>query len=308
MANKIPSSPTLDRRRLLTSALLGTGMVALSAETGAALAEPPRSIGPMTAQAEEGPYYLPLNLTRADITEGLSGIPVDIRFTVVDETGLPYTGALIDVWHCDAQGVYSGFEQPAGQAVTDMKGRTFLRGVQRVNADGSALFHSIYPGWYHGRTTHIHFKVRHGNRTNLTSQFFLPDTLSEFLYSQVTAYRRAELRDTLNSDDGIAIQAGDTTEGSVRETKGRYLVTLTVRVDRAAIAQENHFGGPGGRPPGPPGAGPISGPGNRPGGTDGRRGPPQEAPPLEGEHRIAALLPDAKRVDRPWGSGGPPPV
>ena len=140
MANKIPSSPTLDRRRLLTSALLGTGMVALSAETGAALAEPPRSIGPMTAQAEEGPYYLPLNLTRADITEGLSGIPVDIRFTVVDETGLPYTGALIDIWHCDAQGVYSGFEQPAGQVVTDMKGRTFLRGVQPVNADGARCF------------------------------------------------------------------------------------------------------------------------------------------------------------------------
>jgi len=309
MTDKKPSSPTLDRRRLLTSAVLGTGMVTLSAGARATPAEPTRSSEPMTAQAEEGPYYLPLNLTRADITEGLSGIPVDIRFTVVDEAGLPYTGALVDIWHCDAQGVYSGFEQPGGQAVTDMKGRTFLRGVQPVDADGSALFHSIYPGWYHGRTTHIHFKVRHGARTNLTSQFFLPDTLSEFLYSQVTAYQRAELRDTLNSDDGIAIQAGDTVEGSVRETKGRYLVTLAVRVDRASIARENHFGGPGGPPPGPPRAGPMGGLGNIPGGPDGRRERPPGGPPaLQGEQRVAALLPDAKRVDRPRGQGGPPPV
>jgi len=282
-------------------------MVALSTEGRAASSQGARLQGAMTVQAEEGPYYLPLNLVRADITEGLAGIPVDIRFTVVDEVGLPYTGALVDIWHCDAQGVYSGFEQPDGQSVTDMKGRTFLRGVQPVDAEGSVLFHSIYPGWYHGRTTHIHFKVRHGARTNLTSQFFLPDTLSEFLYSQVTAYRRAELRDTLNSDDGIAIQAGDTVEGSVRETKGRYLVTLAIRVDRAAVASDNHFGGPGGPPPGPPRGRPMGGPEKMPGGPDQGHGPPPGPPALQGEQRVAALLPDAKRVDRPTGPGGSPP-
>lgn len=309
MTDKNALPPMLDRRHLLTSAVLGTGMMALSAEARAAPTKAARPDGPLTAEAEEGPYYLPLNLERDDITEGLAGIPIDIRFTVVDEAGLPYAGALVDIWHCDAQGVYSGFEQPGGQTTTDMKSRTFLRGIQPVDADGNALFHSIYPGWYHGRTTHIHFKVRHGARTNVTSQFFLPDTLSEFLYSQVPAYRRAELRDTLNSDDGIAIQAGDTVEGSVREMKGRYLVTLAVRVDRASIALVNHLGGPGGPPPGPPGAGSMGRPGNMPEGPDGKRGPPPGGPPaLQGEQRVAALLPNAKRVDRPRGPGGSPPA
>jgi protocatechuate 3,4-dioxygenase beta subunit len=303
-------SPALDRRRLLTSALLGTGVAALPTAAHAAMPERSPSHGPMTAQAEEGPYYLPLNLMRADITEGLSGIPIDIRFMVVDERGLPYAEALVDIWHCNAQGIYSGFQEPDGQAVVDIKGRTFLRGVQPVDGQGEVVFHSIYPGWYHGRTTHVHFKVRHGGRTNLTSQFFLPDTLSEFLYSQVPAYRRAELRDTLNSDDGIAMQAGDTVEGSVRETKGRYLVTLAVRVDRAATAPAGHPGGPGGLPLGPPpgfpGSMPPGEPGMMGGGQPGRGGPPPQTLALQGEQRVAALLPDAKRVDRPRGPGGPP--
>lgn len=102
MTDKNALSPTLDRRRLLTSALLGTGMVALSTEARAASHEKAHLQAPMTAQAEEGPYYLPLNLKRADITEGLAGIPIDICFSVVDEAGRPYTGALVDIWHCDA--------------------------------------------------------------------------------------------------------------------------------------------------------------------------------------------------------------
>lgn len=302
-------SLALARRRLLTLALLGTGIAALPTVAHAATPERSPSQGPMTAQAEEGPYYLPLNLMRADITEGLSGIPVDIRSTVVDERGLPYAGALVDIWHCNAQGIYSGFQEPDGQAVVDMKGKTFLRGVQPVDALGEAVFHSIYPGWYHGRTTHVHFKVRHGGRTNLISQFFLPDTLSEFLYSQVPAYQRAELRDTLNSDDGIAIQAGDTAEGSVRETKGRYLVTLAVQVDHAVTAPAGDSGDPGGPPPGPPlgfpDPMPPGGPGMMGRGQPGKGGPPPQAPALQSEQRVAVLLPDANRVDRPRPGGQP---
>lgn len=310
-----PSPAHMDRRRLLASAVLGAGVAALP--SGASAASPAQERGDrllpaMTVQATEGPYYLPLNLMRADIAEGLPGIPVDIRFSVIDQAGEPYAGALVDIWHCDAQGNYSGFEQPGAQATADLKRRTFLRGVQPVDAEGTALFHSIYPGWYRGRTTHIHFKVRQGTRTNLTSQFFLPDTLSEFLYSQVPAYCRDELRDTLNSSDGIAIEAGDTAEGSVRETKGRYLVTLIVRVDRNATPPLGRPGGLGGPPPGPPPGPPGLGPMHRPGGVahgpGERHGPPPMPQALQGEKRIAALLPDAVRVDRPMGPGGPPPA
>lgn len=300
----------MKRRTFLTSALLGTGAAALSPVVPVS-ARATGAAGVLTAQTTEGPYYLALDLMRADITEGLTGIPLDVVFTVLDTDGRPCTGARVDIWHCNAQGAYSGFEQPG---TPDMKGKTFLRGTQTVGADGTVTFHSLYPGWYSGRTTHIHFKVRHGTLTNLTSQFFLPDTLSEFLYTQVSAYRRAELRDTLNSGDGIAIEAGPTVEGNVREANpsaggGRYVASLTLRVDPAAnppidrppVPGEDHSdeghhgegrpldGGKGGPPGGPPG---------------GPEGPPHMTA-LKGDDRVAALLPDAKRqAPRPFG---PPP-
>ena len=306
MVNLIPSSPAMDRRRLLASALVGVGAGALPVERAIAATVPSETVQPMTARAEEGPYYLPLDLRRADITEGLPGVPMDLRFTVLDRDGRPYAGALVDVWHCNAQGVYSGFGGQQGHGETGMKDGSFLRGVQAADDTGNILFHSIYPGWYSGRTTHIHFKIRHGSVTNLTSQFFLPDTLSEYLYTQVPAYRRAAMRDTLNSTDGIAIEAGDTVEGNVRETRGgRYLASLLVRVDRLAVASPERFGGPGG-PGGPPPPGPPPG-GPPPFGPDGREGPPHPVI-LQGEARVAALLPDAKRMDRPRGPGGPPPI
>ncbi len=292
----------MKRRTFLTSALLGSGAAVLS-PAARATATP----GTLTAQTTEGPYYLALDLMRADITEGLTGIPLDVVFTVLDPDGRPCAGSLVDIWHCNAQGAYSGFSQPGAPG---MKGKTFLRGTQTAGADGTVVFHSLYPGWYRGRTTHIHFKVRRGSLTNVTSQFFLPDTLSEFLYTQVSAYKRADLRDTLNSGDGIAIEAGPTVEGNVRESGGRYVASLTVRVDPAANPPIDRPPAPGEGPPG------MSGhPDNRPPPLgDGKAGPPDGPPggpggppsmtPLNGDDRIAALLPDAKRSASHFG---PPP-
>lgn len=288
----------MKRRTFLTSALLGTGAAALSPPVPARAAP----TGALTAQTTEGPYYLSLDLMRADITEGLTGIPLDVAFTVLDPDGRPCSGSLVDIWHCNAQGAYSGFEQPG---TPGMKGKTFLRGTQTVGADGTVTFHSLYPGWYRGRTTHIHFKVRRGSLTNVTSQFFLPDTLSEFLYTQVGAYKRADLRDTLNSGDGIAIEAGPTVEGNVRESGGRYVASLTVRVDPAANPPIDRPPAPGeGGPPhdGPP----HDGQGRRPDGPPpgGFSGPPPGMEALKGDQRVAALLPDAKRSAPHFG---PPP-
>lgn len=263
--------PLIGRRSFLSSTLLGARTLALPACSNATPAAPsPRPVGGLTAQTTEGPYYLPLGgLQRADITEGLASIPLDVVFTVHDEQGRPYEGARVDIWHCDAQGVYSGFEQ-LGAA---MRGKTFLRGTLPVDQDGQARFQSIYPGWYCGRTTHFHFKVRRGSLTNLTSQFFLPDTLSEYLYTQIDAYRRSELRDTLNSQDGIPIDAGQTVEGNVREESGRYVAWLALIVDRDANPPVDRPHAPGGRPGGPP-----SGP--PPGNEHGPGGPPPMTPPL----------------------------
>ncbi len=288
-----------------------------------------------TPQVTEGPYYLdPVHL-RADITEGLPGIGLDIRFLILDQAGAPLPGARIDIWHCNADGLYSGYgNEPGREPSPAQKAATFLRGAQLTDAAGEVLFHSVYPGWYQGRTTHIHFKVWQGGRTVLTCQFFLPDTLSEFLYTQEPAYKRAHLRDTLNRTDGIAIMAGDLTLGSVREHGDRYLASLTVVVDPAATPVVDRppfgmgpppgMGPPGMRPPGmgspgmgPHGKGPPHGP--PPGFAPPGFGPPGFGPPsgglgpdhrdaLTGAARIAALLPGKALIsphDGPGGAGVP---
>lgn len=284
-----PAPPAgLLRRTLLTSAVGGGIAAALPSSRAAATIVPPSEAAPLTAQTTEGPYYLPLDLIRSDIREGRPGIALDIMFTVLDQTGAPYMGAAVDVWHCDSGGAYSGFPQPGAEATS---GETFLRGTQPVDRHGLVTFRSLYPGWYPGRTPHIHFKVRRAGLTNLTSQFFLPDALSEFLYTQAPAYRRNAIRDTLNSEDGIAIQAGSTVLGNVREGDGRYVASLLVRVNRSANPPIDR---PPSHPPGPP-------PGFW---HTGAGGPPPMPETLRGDARIAALLPDAPRTA--WHAGPPP--
>ena len=311
-----PSPDQPARRRLLAGAA-GLGVL------GAALALPARAQGAarmplaLTAQTTEGPYYFDPGLVRADITEGLSGVPLEVRFTVLDQAGVPYAGARVDIWHCDASGLYSGYAGQGDDRKVSTRGKTFLRGSLTTGADGVAAFRSVYPGWYEGRTTHIHFKVLNGTRAVLTSQFFLPDALSEYLYTQLPAYKRARVRGTLNSNDGIALSAGGSVLGSVREDTGRYVASLNVVVDRNANPLIDRPAQPGAMPPGArqrqgnAGGRPPQMAGGSPTFTGG---PPRElgngpapgfagAPPpgafgheatLEGAARIAALVPGFK--------------
>jgi hypothetical protein len=124
----------------------------------------------LTPEQTEGPFYLPLELSRQDITEGKAGVPLRLRIAVADInacTMLP--DAAVDIWHCDDQGYYSGVDaNPGGnvsqnaEAGAGTEAGTFLRGIQLTNADGIAEFQTIYPGWYAGRTVHIHMKVHVG--------------------------------------------------------------------------------------------------------------------------------------------------
>lgn len=275
-----PRAP-LNRRRLLGAGLAGAG-IALATDTRAATPRAGRV--PLTVQATEGPYYFDAKQLRADITEGLPGIALEVRLALVDETGTPLPRARVDIWHCNAAGVYSGYAGQGEDHRTDTRGKTFLRGTQLSDREGIAAFRSIYPGWYEGRTTHIHFKVLIGTRMVLTSQFFLPDALSEYLYTQAEDYRRNSVRDTLNSQDGIAIQASATVLGAVRQEADRYVATLTVAVDRQAKPVLD-------RPP-VPGDGPPPGP---PPGMAGRGGPPPRPEALEGAARVRALLPGTRQ-------------
>lgn len=287
------SRELLDRRRLLVLGATGAASIGVA---GCAHSEPRQASGSakpvLTAQATEGPYYFDAQKERADITEGHAGVPLDVRFVVCDETGAPLRNARVDIWHCNAAGLYSGYSGQGDDGQASTEGETFLRGYIATDAKGVALFRTIYPGWYRGRTTHIHFKVAAGGRTILTSQFFLPDALSEFLYTSLSDYHRTAVRDTLNSTDGIALEAGETVIGNVREEADRYVASLNIFVDRNATpVEERPPGGgsdapfAGGRPPGPP-------PGGRPPGPPpGGAGGPPMGQTLTGEARLDALIP-----------------
>lgn len=272
-------SPALNRRRWLALGITSTGAAGMAAAGGKAA--PGRL--PLTAQATEGPYYFDAGKVRADITEGLPGVLLDIRFSVMDSSGTPLPEARVDVWHCNAAGVYSGYAGQGEQRTTSTVGATFLRGTLRTGADGLAIFHSVYPGWYEGRTTHIHFKVFSGTRTLLTSQFFLPDALSEFLYTQLPEYKKQRLREVLNRNDGIALMAGSTVLGAVREEAQRYVASLDLVVDpfasHAADVRPGPEGGPGANAGGPP-----------PGGAQGPGGPARRQP-MSAAERLSALVP-----------------
>nr|WP_316248539.1 intradiol ring-cleavage dioxygenase [Cupriavidus campinensis] len=247
----------------------------------------------MTAQTTEGPYYFDAGKVRQDITEGQPGVPLEVRFTVVDVQGRPLAGQRVDLWHCNAAGVYSGYDgqhdgqrDDRGQRIST-RGQTFLRGSQPVGADGVAMFRTIYPGWYAGRATHLHMKVLDpAGRAHLTTQCFLPDALNEYLYTQLPAYRRRQVRGTLNSNDGIALMAGETVLGAVREARHGYVATLTLVVNPAGTAPREGF--PDHPPPDRP---PLSGNGQRPPPPPGQG---EQAAPAAGSARAAALIPGVR--------------
>ncbi|MFO1124903.1 MAG: intradiol ring-cleavage dioxygenase [Methylocystis sp.] len=225
----------------------------------------------LTPEAIQGPYYYDPKLVRCDIREKKTGVPILLRLQIVDQTCRPIAGARVDVWHCDAAGLYSNYpgqgdnrEQPINTI-----GESFLRGSQLADDAGVATFKSIYPGWYPGRTPHIHFKAFINDANVLTGQLFFPDALSEFIYRDIRPYseRRAN-RDTMNKDDFIAIGAGPGSFASVTEENQRYLVTLVIGVDPAARSKASANMSP-----------------------EGLGSPPFGAPPLRGAKRGSPLVP-----------------
>ena len=211
-------------------------------------------------EVTEGPYYFDPDMERVDITEGRPGIPTRIRLQVVDAACLALEGARVDIWHCDATGVYSGYAGQGDDGNTDTTGETFMRGTQFTNASGIAEFETVYPSWYRGRTTHVHFKVFLDETNILTGQIFFPDALSEYIYLNVAPYNdRAGTRDTLNANDSIAVQSTRAAYAFIKELDEEYLAAMIIGVDPAATSAVGFSMGGGGRPAGGPPAG-VGGP------------------------------------------------
>jgi len=251
------------------------GSAALLADTAATAATPASAaanVCRMTPRMVEGPFYFDPALVREDITEGRAGIPLKLVLQVTEgATCQPIAGARVDVWHCDATGQYSGYAGQGDDQSISTKGEKFLRGTRSTNSAGEVVFKTIYPGWYRGRTTHIHFKVLLDEKAMLTGQMYFPDALSEYIFANVPPYNaRAAKRDTLNSTDWIAGADGDHISFvSVREEADTYVATLVIGVDRAAAPEPAGSGRPPGPPPGGPGGPPPGAGGPPPPGMEG---------------------------------------
>jgi protocatechuate 3,4-dioxygenase beta subunit len=156
-----------------------------------------------------GPCYTqPEN--RLDISEGQSGLPMRLEFLVVDASCKPVPNASVDIWHCDINGVYSGSDVQAmctGNNAAALKSEWF-RGVQTAGADGRVSFNTCYPGWYPGRTTHIHFTVRVDGKEYVTSQVFFDDAFNSKTLTSHPEYKARGDKNTANARDSIYRSAG----------------------------------------------------------------------------------------------------
>lgn len=236
-------SPVLGRRQILRSAsmlgLLGLtrlggpreaarGSVVDGAAAGADfsdLVDDPSmaAVCALTPSETEGPYYLNLNLNRSDITEGLAGLPTRVHLQVVRSADCsPIPNAIVDLWHARPDGDYSGFANQGTQ------GQTFLRGIQTTDANGQAYFDTVYPGWYPGRTIHMHLKVRPTGQSVLTTQLYFKQRLTTRIYQSVAPYSSYGLGTATNQTDNLFLPA--TVVDVISASGGQLQVALTIAV------------------------------------------------------------------------------
>jgi protocatechuate 3,4-dioxygenase beta subunit len=227
----------------------------------------------------QGPYWFDVDSIRSDIREGRPGVTLALALRVHDLSSCsvggpvePVPNAVVEIWHCDAGGIYSGYAtvadrrgRPSTAPVSEAPGApnerggegpgadpgwsgelsdgsyssgdpeatptddgTYLRGAQAVDAAGIVRFTTIFPGWYVGRTTHIHCKVHLDRRTVLTTQLFFDDGLTDQLYLDVPPYNERPVRDTRNDTDWIYDDVGLMT---AQRSGDGYLAAINLGLD-----------------------------------------------------------------------------
>jgi protocatechuate 3,4-dioxygenase beta subunit len=245
----LPIGRILTRREVL--ALLG-GSALVVACAPAAVSSPSTSapVSAATAAASvlpscvvrpaltEGPYFVDEKLNRSDIRSDPTtnavkpGTGLALAFVVSKVSGSACTAlanATVDVWHCDALGVYSDATDPNFGST---KGTKFLRGYQMTDAGGSAKFTTIWPGWYQGRAVHIHFKIRttaaNGQVADFTSQLFFPDAMNAAVFANAPYAQKGTAGILRNDGDDIFNQSGGKLTLAPAKTADGYAVTFDI--------------------------------------------------------------------------------
>ncbi|GBG23843.1 Hypothetical Protein FCC1311_000632 [Hondaea fermentalgiana] len=207
-AAKVPDFERLERHgRKLSQACLAKGR---------ALDE----VCPLDPEVTEGPYVWDEAPIRADMTEDRDGVPFQMQVTVVNSSSCEtVANAAVEFWHCDADGIYSHFIAQSTNSGSATDDSTFLRGIQYTNSTGTAVMNSIFPGWYQGRTTHIHIRVHFnivaaedgesytgGTVTHVGQLFFADDVVEELAtddaYADNTASKTSLASDNIYSNQG----------------------------------------------------------------------------------------------------------
>ncbi|GLW90074.1 intradiol ring-cleavage dioxygenase [Actinokineospora globicatena] len=246
------------------SATGGASTTAAGADPAVLLSEATTcTLSPTTTQ---GPYYFDADKVRGDIREDRQGMRLDLALKVVDSEGCgPLKDVVVEIWHCDAAGLYSGAESqstggggegmpsgapPAGLAppsggrpggggppsgggagnVADLvptDDKRYLRGAQVTDAQGLVRFTTVWPGWYRGRTVHVHAMVHLANTKALTTQLMFDEALNDEVFT-TAPYATHTGRDTTNGDDTIY---NDSMLLTVQQAGDSYLAAKVLAVD-----------------------------------------------------------------------------
>jgi protocatechuate 3,4-dioxygenase beta subunit len=179
----------------------------------------------LTPQTIAGPSYLEVDALRTDLRDDRQGVPLGVGLRVLDPGCAPVAGAAVELWSCDALGLYSGYPQREG----DTTGLTFGRGTQVTDANGIVAFTTVYPGWYRTRAPHLHAKVLLSSTAVLTTQLFLDDAVSATVFTSAP-YATHTGQDTFNGTDSMFVP-GTVLTLSPEPTTGGWLglLDLTVR-------------------------------------------------------------------------------
>lgn len=222
---------------------------ATTGDGGACAETPEGEIGPYFADDSDPRFNRSNILSNLDGSGTQSGIPLTLTVTVVDTENAcaPYVNAQVDIWHCNSAGVYS--DQAAESTTTEQ----WLRGYQLTDSNGKVTFVTIIPGWYSGRTTHIHLRLRSTYSTassttdgTNTTQLFFSQAFDDMVSTTVAPYSAEGANPTTNASDRVYSEQedGDNVLAVSGDTTNGYTASVTIYLPIAA-ATSTGGGGPG---------------------------------------------------------------